>query len=91
MPMTKKSEKLLRRQCMDSCSQPCSFEGFFCLKLVENLKEYWFKIHQYDSSIANIEIGGSQMIVTFLVDDLKVSHVKLIEISKFFLFISKIW
>ena len=46
----------------------------FYKKLVGDLQKYGFKVNPYDPCVANAMINGSQMTVTWHVDDLKVSH-----------------
>ena len=41
--------------------------------------------------VANADINGSQMTVTFHVDDLKVSHKDPFEVTKFATFLSKVY
>ena len=63
----------------------------FYLKLVEDLRKYGFKLNPYDPCVANATINGSQMTVTWHVDDLKVSHKDSVELTKFALYMSKIY
>jgi len=45
-------------------------------KLLSNtLKEWGFKINEYDQCVANKTINGSQCTVVWNVDDLKISHI----------------
>ena len=45
-------------------------------KLLGNtLKEWGFKINEYDQCVANKTINGSQCTVVWNVDDLKISHI----------------
>ena len=41
------------------------------------------KVNPYDTCVANKVINGSQMTVTWLVDDLNISHKKSDEVTKF--------
>ena len=50
------------------------------------LEEYGFEVNPYDPCVANEIVNGSQMTVTWQVDDLKVSHKDYDEITKFLLF-----
>ena len=43
-------------------------------QLVKELKVYGFVINPYDPCVANMLVNGSQMMVTWHVDDIKVSH-----------------
>ena len=49
-----------------------------------------FEIDQYDLFVANKMFNGSQMIVAWHVDDLKSSHNKSTEITKFILVLGRI-
>lgn len=55
----------------------------FWEKLSAKLREWGFTMNQYDSCVANKVIDGTQMTVAWHVDDLKVSHKKLIAIQEF--------
>ena len=46
----------------------------FYLKLVEDLRADGFVLNEYDPCVANKMVSGSQMTVTWHVDDLKMSH-----------------
>ena len=46
----------------------------FYHKLRKELEDYGFEVNPYDPCVANKIINGSQMTVTWHVDDLKVSH-----------------
>ena len=46
----------------------------FYKKLVANLESIGFKLNPYDPCVANKEVNGTQMMVCWHVDDLKVSH-----------------
>ena len=46
----------------------------FYKKLREELEDEGFKINDYDPCVAHKDINGHKMIVTWHVDDLKVSH-----------------
>ena len=48
-------------------------------------------MNPYDACVANKDINGKQMTVTWHVDDLKVSHEDPFEITKFAHFLSKIY
>ena len=47
----------------------------FYKKLVADLESIGFKLNPYDPCVANKEVNGTQMMVCWHVDDLKVSHV----------------
>ena len=64
---------------------------YFFKKLVGELKEMGFELNPYDPCVANKTINGSQMTVTWHVDDLKVPHVESIEVTKFILSMAKIY
>ena len=55
----------------------------FYKHLVDALVKYGFKVNPHNPCVANADINGSQMIVTWHVDDLKVSHRDPFEITKF--------
>ena len=55
------------------------------------LQEYGFEVNPYDPCVANKIVNGSQMTVTWHVDDLKVSHKDDHEITKFLLFLGKLY
>ena len=55
----------------------------FYTKLVSDLESNGFKLNPYDPCVANKMIDGTQMTVCWHVDDLKVSHVNPIEVTKF--------
>ncbi len=44
------------------------------LKLVANLEGQDFQLNPYDPCMANKVVNGSQMMLTFHVDDIKISH-----------------
>ena len=62
----------------------------FYRKLIRDLQEYGFVLNPYDAYVANKDINGQQMTVTWHVEDLKVSHKDPFEITKFAHFLSKI-
>ena len=55
----------------------------FYKKLMRDLVSEGFKVNDYDPCVAHKDINGHNMIVTWHVDDLKVSHRDPFEISKF--------
>jgi len=55
----------------------------FYRKLVAELENVGFKLNPYDPCVANKTINGKQMTVCWHVDDLKVSHVDPLEVTKF--------
>ena len=63
----------------------------FYLKLVKDLEAYGFTLNPYDPCVANAMINGSQMTVTWHVDDLKVSHAESFQITKFATYLSTIY
>jgi hypothetical protein len=60
-------------------------------QLVKELKEYGFEINSYDPCVANMQVNGSQMTVTWHVNDIKVSHKNPHEVTKFLLYMGKIY
>jgi hypothetical protein len=63
----------------------------FYLKLVGELEEMGFELNPYDPCVANKIVDGSQMTVTWHVDDLKVSHKDGFEITMFIARLTKIY
>ena len=63
----------------------------FYKKLQRDLEGYGFVINPYDPCVANTTINGHQMTVAWHVDDLKVSHKDLFEITKFATYLSSIY
>jgi len=55
---------------------------FFYKHLVVTLENYGFNVNHHDPCVANVDINGSQMTVTWHVDDLNVSHKDPFEITK---------
>jgi hypothetical protein len=53
----------------------------FYLKLVEDLESHGFKINPYDPCVANMMVNEKQFTITWHVDDLKLSHVDLSEVT----------
>ena len=51
--------------------------------LRKKLEDDGFVVNPYDPCVAIKEVNGSQMTVTWHVDDLKVSHVNEAEVEKF--------
>jgi len=64
---------------------------WFYEKLRKDLEAYGFKVNPYDPCVANADINGSQMTVTWHVDDLKVSHADEKEIDKFAAYLKGIY
>jgi hypothetical protein len=62
----------------------------FYLKLVDELIADGFELNPYDPCVANKMVNCKQMTVCWHVDDLKVSHVDSIELTKFVHRIAKI-
>ena len=46
----------------------------FYKKFRSDIEEYGFKVNPYNPCVANADLNGHQMTVTWHVDDLKVSH-----------------
>ena len=63
----------------------------FYKKLRSELENYGFEVNPYDPCVANKIVNGTQMTVTWHVDDLKVSHKDDDEITKFLLFLGKLY
>jgi hypothetical protein len=63
----------------------------FYLKLVDELIADGFELNPYDPCVANKMVNGKQMTVCWHVDDLKVSHVDGLELTKFVLKLAKIY
>ena len=63
----------------------------FYEKLHSELENYGFEVKPYDPCVANKIVNGSQMTVTLHVNDLKVSHKDDDEITKFLLFLKKLY
>ena len=55
----------------------------FYKKLVGDLEGNWFMLNSYHPCVANKMINGAQMTVCWHVDDLKVSHVDPLEVTRF--------
>ena len=55
----------------------------FYHKLRKELEDYGFEVNPYDPCVANKVVNGSQMTVTWHVDNLKVSHNDYHEVTKF--------
>ena len=63
----------------------------FYQKLRSNFEEMQFKINPYDPCMANKVINGSQMMITWHVDDLKISHKNGWEITKIIVTGKNMW
>jgi hypothetical protein len=63
----------------------------FYKKFVGDLKAYGFEVNPYDPCVANKMVNGSQMTVTWHVDDGKVSHKDSAEVSKFLIYLAGIY
>ena len=63
----------------------------FYKKLRKDLADMGFEVNPYNPCVANKMINGSQMTVTWHVDDLKVSHKKSTEVTKFILVLGRIY
>ena len=55
----------------------------FYKKLRGDLEDVRFEVNPYDPCVANKTINGSQMTVTWHVDELKISHKESTEVTKF--------
>ena len=55
----------------------------FYRKLFKDLQKYGLKMNPYDPCVFNVMKNGKQLTVTFHVDDLKVSHMDLFNITFF--------
>ena len=55
----------------------------FYLKFRSDIEAYGFKVNPYDPCVANADLNGHQMAMTWHVDDLKFSHKDPFEITKF--------
>jgi hypothetical protein len=55
----------------------------FYRRLVGDLERDGFALNPYDPCVTNKQVAGSQMTVCWHVDDLKVSHVDVCEVTKF--------
>ena len=55
----------------------------FYRKLRSELEDFGFEVNPYDPCVANKMVNGSQMTVTWHVNDLKISHVDSGEVTKF--------
>ena len=51
-------------------------------ELRKNLEAYGFEVNPYDPCVANADVNGKQMTVTWQVDDLKVLHTESAEQKK---------
>ena len=54
----------------------------FYRKLVGEMAEKGFILNPYDPCVANCDVNGSQMTITWHVDDLKISHIDAKEVTK---------
>ncbi len=65
----------------------------FYQKFVEDLKSFSspFIINLYDPCIANATIAGSQMTVTWHIDNLKTSHINPFQVTKFAYYLETIY
>ena len=59
----------------------------FYQKLRGELKDYGFEVNPYDPCVANKVVNGSQMTVTWDVNNLKVSHNNYHEVTKFLMYL----
>ena len=63
----------------------------FDLKLVIGLKLYGFKLNLYDPCVAYKMVNGERMNFIWHIDDLEVSHKDSFEITRFAMYLSKIY
>jgi len=63
----------------------------FYNKLRGELEDYGFEINPYDPCVANKMVNGSQMTVTWHVDDLKVSHKDKFVVTKFLKYLGDLY
>eukprot|EP00804_Cyclotella_cryptica_P021176 CCRYP_001489-RA/>CCRYP_001489-RA protein AED:0.41 eAED:0.35 QI:0/-1/0/1/-1/1/1/0/615 len=63
----------------------------FYQKLVKDLEAFGFELNPYDPCVANKMVNGEQMTLTWHVDDLKVSHKDAFELTKFILYLARIY
>ena len=63
----------------------------FYKKLRAQLEQMGFEINPYDPCVANKTVGGSQMTVTWHVDDLKVSHKDPVAVTAFLYQLGKLY
>ena len=63
----------------------------FYKKLRGELEAYGFEVNPYDPCVANKMVNGSQMTVTWHVDDLKVSHKDYDEVTKFLYYLGTLY
>ena len=61
----------------------------FYRRLTKDLMEFGFKINPYDPCVANKQVDGKQMTVSWHVDDLKVSHVNSKHVDDFITWIKQ--
>jgi hypothetical protein len=61
----------------------------FYRRFTKDLTEFGFKINPYDPCVANKQVDGEQMTVSWHVDDLKVSHVNKMYIDDFITWIKQ--
>jgi hypothetical protein len=87
--MTSKGEKLLYVRMKKAMYGLLRSALLFYLRLVKDLKEFEFELNPYDPCVANKTVKGSQMTVTWHVDDLKVSHKSGVELTKLLCFLGK--
>jgi len=63
----------------------------FYKKLRKELEDFGFEVNPYDPCVANKIVNGSQMTVTWHVDDLKVSHKDYHEITRFLKYLGDLY
>ena len=63
----------------------------FYKKLRADLENVGFEVNPYDPCVANKMINGSQMTVTWHVDDFKISHKESDEVTKFITELGKLY
>ena len=80
--VTSKGEKLLYVRMRKAMYGLLQSVLLFYLRVVKDLKEYGFELNPYDPCMANKLMNGTQMTVTWHMDDLKVSHKSAVELTK---------
>ena len=79
---SKKGESLLYVKMLKAMYGLLRSALLFHLKLVEDLKSYGFEINPYDPCVATKMVDGTQMTVTWHVDDLKISHLRQLRLDE---------
>ena len=61
----------------------------FYIKFVKNLKSIEFELNPYDPYMSNKIVNGAQLTVVWNVDDLKVSHVDAVVVTRMSMWLQK--